>query len=404
MEIDLSKIQDDGYLERLLNEEEEKRVEKIQDNRPWNFEELLDKYDGGDIKELSQELRKDFNNFVNVGIGGSALGGKALVNALSPSFPYKKDDQKYTAYFLDNLDRDILDWVLDLDLEKTVFYVVSKSGETVETLYNFLAIREALIEEGLDWKNHIIVATKNGDLENWVEGSLELVEFPEVPGRYSALSIIGLLPVSFVGADPIKILDGAKKAEKKCSYEDIKRNPGYLLASVYYELEKPISVIMPYTERLNSFTEWYAQLCAESLGKEGKGITPVKALGTRDQHSLLQLLVDGPMDKLVTLINADLKKNEKQIQNIPEDDYYLEGKTLKEVKEAEFYGTQDSFIRSDVPSIQINMTLNEEDMGELLFTYKIAIAATGSLYNINPFNQPGVEVGKNKVYSILGKK
>ncbi len=343
------------------------------------------------VEALADDLRNDFTSLVNVGIGGSALGGRTLVEALAPDAD---------VYFVDNADPSLLADVVDeVELADTVFVVVSKSGSTAETVANYRVVRELLQHEGLDPRRHSVAVTGNPDAFD----VSRVVEFPDVPGRYSALSVVGLLPAAFAGVDVEAVVEGARDGMTRCRKPSLHDNPGYALAAASYVLGErgfDVSVMMPYSERLEAFAEWYAQLYAESLGKERErgryGLTPVRALGTTDQHSLLQLLVDGPRDKQVTFVDAPARED----FDVPGDDY-LAGASLDGLREVELEATRTSLTESDVPNVRLSIDLVEEDVGELLYTYMVAVAAVAELAGVDAYGQPGVEHGKELARDML---
>jgi glucose-6-phosphate isomerase len=357
---------------------------------PDNVARLPHRTDGSGISEAGARLADEFNAFVNIGIGGSALGGATVVNALAPDAP---------VYFVDNIDPDHLARLLDsLSLPDTVFSVVSKSGRTAETVANYAVVRDALRDAGCTPSEHVVVTT--GADSPLAEADVRATfEFPDVPGRYSALSVVGLLPAAFAGVDVEGVLKGGESAEPTGgALEDSGRALGatsYLLG----ECGVRASVMMPYSESLETFADWYAQIWAESLGKEGKGQTPVRSVGATDQHSLLQLLVDGPRDKLVTFVDP----GEGTVELSVEEDGYLDGVSLSELRAAELDATQASLVENEVPSVRVELDgVTPAEVGELLYTYEIATVVTGKLKGVNPFNQPGVEWGKRAARGSLG--
>ncbi|MFB6221763.1 MAG: glucose-6-phosphate isomerase, partial [Halolamina sp.] len=236
---------------------------------------------------------------LTVGIGGSALGAATVANAL---------DSDTEAYFLDNVDPEHTNRLLDsLDLSETAVNVVSKSGTTAETLANFLVVREAMAREGVDWTERTFVTTgPEGNLRNLAEKhDLPALSVPAgTPGRFAVLSTVGLACAAIQGHDIDAVLAGAA-AERDRLAGSLYESPAYAYGAVSYALAERgarTNAFMPYAESLETFAEWFAQLWAESLGKDGQGQTPARALGATDQHSQLQLYRAGPRDKLVTLV------------------------------------------------------------------------------------------------------
>lgn len=358
---------------------------------PENVARLPHRTDGARIAEAGARLSEEFEAFVNIGIGGSALGGATVVDALAPAAPVR---------FVDNVDPDFLARLLeDLNLEETVFSVVSKSGRTAETVANYLVVRDALEDADCEPSEHLVITTGAESALADVE-TRATFEFADVPGRYSALSVVGLLPAAFAGIDVERVLEGGVRAEPS---GDVLEDAGRALGATNHLLgERGVraSVMMPYAESLERFAEWYAQIWAESLGKEGKGQTPVRAVGATDQHSLLQLLVDGPKDKLVTFVDPGETDHGFVVEG---HDGYLDGATLDELRDAEMDATRASLVRDDVPNIAVELDgVTPAEVGELLYTYEVATVVAGRLAGINPFNQPGVEWGKKAARGALG--
>jgi len=393
MKVDLSNVLEErvknGLTQDALEESGAKDVEV-----PDNVASLPHRTDGDEIAEAGTRLADEFETFVNIGIGGSALGGATLVDALAPDA---------SAYFVDNVDSDFLGRLLEsIDLDETVFSVVSKSGGTAETIANYLVVRDALEGAGCEPSEHLVVTTGADSPLRDVE-TRATFDFPDVPGRYSALSVVGLLPAAFAEVDVEKVLEGGARAEPIDADDSVLEDAGYALGATNHLLGERFvraSVMMPYAERLETFAEWYAQIWAESLGKEGGGQTPVRAVGATDQHSLLQLLVDGPRDKLVTFVDPGETDSDFVVEG---HDGYLDGATIEELRDAELDATQASLVRNDVPNVRVELDGTAPDeVGELLYTYEIATVVAGRLAGINPFNQPGVEWGKKAARGALG--
>lgn len=371
--------------------------------------------DTQEIKTLAKEIRENFDYFVVIGIGGSALGNQMIQEAIN-GFNYNNFEFP-KLYILDNVDPEKFGNILDLiDIRKTIFNVITKSGSTVETMANFAIIYTTLKELLPDtYKNHLIFTTdpEKGFLRKFgqLEGIKTLDIPPAVGGRFSVLTSVGLLSAAVCGIDIDALLEGAKKADKICSKTSIViENPAYLIGLIHYiaaeKKGKSISVMMPYFERLSSFVDWYRQLWAESLGKQGYGQTPVKAIGTIDQHSQIQLFREGPKDKIVTFIQVEKSLRDFKIpSDLPPEISYLSGYTLKEILDMELLGTRAALTKSKVPNLTITIDeLNPYNLGMLIYIYELATGFTGYLYKINPFDQPAVEEGKNFAYGLMGRK
>jgi glucose-6-phosphate isomerase len=338
---------------------------------------------------------------VTVGIGGSALGAATISQALGSN--------GISLHVLDNVDPEHIRATLDdLPLEDTVVNAVSKSGTTAETLANFLVVRDAMEEAGVDWTEQTIMTTgESGPLHSLaVEHDLPKLPVPDgVPGRFSALSPVGLVAPAIQGHDIEDVLAGAQEREEALT-GSLHDCPGYAYGAVAYALDQrgaSINAMMPYAEGLEFFSEWFAQLWAESLGKDGLGQTPARALGATDQHSQLQLYRAGPPDKMVTLV----RPKERSDLTIPETDIedlaYLGGAGLGELLDAEFEATEASLAEVGQPNVRIEIDeLDEEGIGELIFAMEAACIMAGELYGIETFIQPAVEWGKKAARGLLG--
>ncbi|QLG61305.1 glucose-6-phosphate isomerase [Halorarum salinum] len=342
----------------------------------------------------------DPETVLTVGIGGSALGAATVTDAL---------DSPVDARYLDNVDPAwVRDLVADLDLSETVVNVVSRSGTTAETLANFLVVREAMESAGVDWTERTVVTTgPEGNLRSMAEThDLPALDVPDgVPGRFSALSTVGLFAAAVAGHDLDELLAGAASEAGKLS-GSLYDSPGYAYGAVSYALGErgaAVNAMMPYAESLERFAEWYAQLWAESLGKDGRGQTPARALGATDQHSQLQLYRAGPADKLVTLV----RPLESPDTGIPETDLsgleYLGGSTLGDLLDAEFRATEASLAAAGRENVRLEIDrVDERGLGELLYAMEAACVVYGELADVSTFTQPAVEWGKKAARGLLG--
>ncbi|MFB6107936.1 MAG: glucose-6-phosphate isomerase [Haloplanus sp.] len=344
----------------------------------------------------------DSEAVVTVGIGGSALGAATLSAALDgPDAP--------ATYFLDNVDPERTVALLDsLPLADTVVNVVSRSGTTAETLANFLVVREAMSEAGVDWTERTFVTTgEAGNLRSLADrhGLPALDVPPGVPGRFSALSTVGLAVAAIAGHDLDALLAGAQ-AEADRLAGSLFESPAYAYGATCYALERRgagVNAVMPYAESLESFAEWFAQLWAESLGKDAVGQTPARALGATDQHSQLQLYRAGPRDKMVTLV----RPRERGDVAVPETELtgleYLGGESLGTLLDAEFEATEASLAAADCPNVRVAVDrLDERGVGELLYGMEAACVLYGELAGVETFTQPAVEWGKRAARGLLG--
>lgn len=390
--------------------------EQIKDRR-WPelaFIDLLSQ-DTSEIKNIARHIREETEDFLILGIGGSALGPRAILEALSPFHNLQK---KPRVFIYENVDPRTLKQILSLiDLKKTSINVISKSGSTAETAASFMILWDEMKKIlGNDAPKRFIATTdpEKGNLRKIVneEGLKSLPVLPNVAGRYSVLSPVGLLPAEVIGIDSNELLRGARDIHEKCSEPELWKNPAYLFGTLLYlmdtEKKRKINVMIPYADSLKSLSEWFCQLWAESLGKLGVGLTPYPSVGTTDQHSQLQLWMEGPQDKVVIFIRVDDYGDDIKIPRIFKDMEglnYLSGHTLSELIAAEEESTELALARAERPNMTITMpVINAYHIGQLFHFFELVTALTGFLYRVNPFNQPGVEEGKNLTYGMMGKK
>ena len=380
------------------------------------------------VKEYASMVQGRFENILVLGIGGSALGGIAATEALlKPYWNQLSEEQRNgfpRIFFLDNIDPDTMTGLLDyLDLSKTLVNVITKSGDTAETMAQFLIVKDRLEKELGDNYRYNVVATtdkKTGILRQIAEqeGYKTFVVPDDVGGRFSVFSAVGFLPLALVGIDIDSIVNGIKDMDLALKNTDIHENIAAQNALIHYLLDtkkgKHISVMMPYSSKLKFVADWYVQLWAESLGKnkdkDGNdvqiGQTPIKALGATDQHSQIQLYNEGPNDKVISFIRVGEFDNNLEITNIFEYTGigYLGGKTMNQLINAEADSTKVALTDYNRPNITI--TLDKVDgyhIGQLLYMFEVQTAIAGELYNINAFNQPGVEQAKNYTYALMGR-
>ena len=349
----------------------------------------------------------DAEAILTVGIGGSALGAATISEALGGIEGDGADAPPL--YVLDNVDpAAIKETLADLPLADTAVNVVSRSGTTAETLSNFLVVRDEMERAGVDWTERTVVTTgADGPLHELAAAEdLPELDVPTgVPGRFSALSAVGLVPAAIQGHDIEAVLAGGQAAADSLS-GSLFACPAYAYGAVAYALDQrgaSINAMMPYAERLETFAEWFAQLWAESLGKDNLGQTPARALGATDQHSQLQLYRAGPTDKLVTLV----RPRERPDRTIPATDVeglsYLGGSSLGELLDAEFAATEASLAAAGQPNVRIEVDrLDAHGIGELLYAMEAACVLAGELYGIETFEQPAVEWGKRAARGLLG--
>ena len=386
-------------------------------DRAWPelaFIDLLSQ-DTSTIKSTAAHVRKTSENFLILGIGGSALGPRAILEAMSPFHNLQK---KPRVFLYDNVDPRTLRHIFSLiDLKTTSVNVISKSGSTAETAASFMILWNKMKKVlGREASKRFIITTdsEKGNLRQIVneEGLISLVIPPGVVGRYSVLSPVGLLLAEVIRTDSDEMLRGALDIHKRCSESELWQNPAYLFGALLYLMDKEkhrtINVMVPYADSLKPFSEWFCQLWAESLGKENKGLTPYPSLGTTDQHSQLQLWTEGPQDKVIIFIRINDYGVDIKIPDIfkgTEGFNYLSGHTLSELIKAEEEATELALAKAGRPNMTIIIPqIDAYHLGQLFHFFEIATAFTGALFGINPFNQPGVEEGKNLTYGMMGKK
>lgn len=390
---------------------------------PYNQKDIVK-----DLIDTANKIKDRFDAFVVLGIGGSALGPIAVQQALNHMHYNelsKEDRGGYPRlYVVDNVDPERMDALFDvIDIEKTAFNVITKSGSTSETMSQFLIIQDMLKTKlGDKYQDHIIATTdaENGNLIKIAkqEGFKTFFIPRGVGGRFSELTPVGLLPAAVCGIDIEELLAGAAYADELSSVDNVYENMAYMAATLQYlamKAGKNISVMMPYADSLKYMADWYAQLWAESLGKrydlEGKevfvGQTPVKALGVTDQHSQVQLYTEGPFDKVVTFLGVGEYRKTMEITRGYEDIpavSFLGGHTLNELIHAEQAATEYALLKAKRLNRTITLpVVNAFTIGQLLYLLEVETAFAGELLNIDAFDQPGVEEGKNATYALLGR-
>lgn len=380
------------------------------------------------VKEYSAMVRGRFDNILVLGIGGSALGGIAVTEALlKPYWNYRSEEERDNyprIFFLDNIDPDQINGILDiLDLKKTLVNVITKSGSTAETMSQFMILKDRLYAElGDDYRKNIVATTDKqiGVLRQLSdqEGYKTFVVPDDVGGRFSVFSAVGLLPFALVGLDIDELIQGVKDMDLVLKNIDINHNIAAQNALIHYLLDtkkgKNLSVMMPYSSKLKYISDWYVQLWAESLGKEydkdgnkvNVGPTPIKAVGATDQHSQIQLYNEGPNDKVINFIRVGEFDTNLEIPNIFEYTGigYLGGKTINDLMNAEADATKVTLADYQRPNVTITLPkVDAYHVGQLLYMFEIQTAIAGELYNIDAFNQPGVEQAKDYTYALMGR-
>lgn len=380
------------------------------------------------VKEYAAMVKDRFENILVLGIGGSALGGIAVTEALlKPYWNLLSEEQREgmpRIFFLDNIDPDTMNGLFEvLDLSKTLVNVITKSGDTAETMSQFMIVKDRLEKELGDNYRYNIVATtdkRTGILRQIAEqeGYKTFVVPDDVGGRFSVFSAVGLLPFALVGIDVDAIVNGIKDMDLALKNTDINENIAAQNALIHFLMDtkkgKNLSVMMPYSSRLKYVSDWYVQLWAESLGKNKDkddkdvhvGPTPIKALGATDQHSQIQLYNEGPNNKLINFIRVEEFDTTLEIPNIFEYTGigYLGGKSINRLINAEADSTRVALSDYGRPTVTITIPkIDAYHIGQLLYMLEVQTAITGELYHINTFNQPGVEQAKNYTYALMGR-
>ena len=382
-----------------------------------------------EIVAFADEVRDQYDDFLLIGIGGSSLGAIATIQAVAnPHRNLLPKEQRGgpRIFFLDNPDPEKITATLEfVNLERTLVNVVTKSGQTAETMANFLVVRQALIDAvGEEQASKQIVATtdpESGLLRQLAdqEGYRTFPVPPGVDGRQTVLSAVGMIPAALAGVDIHQLLAGAAAMRARCQTGDVFENPAYLLAAISWladtSHDKSMLVTMPYADALFGISDWFRQLWAESLGKkdslDGKdvfaGQTPIKALGAIDQHSQIQLYTEGPNDKLIQLVAIEQYRDKVEIPTPPEsipDLAYLTGGELGDLLDKERAATAWALAKAQRPNLTITTpVIDAFAVGEFFYMLELQTVMAGALYNVNPFGQPGVEAGKNATYALMGR-
>ena len=384
---------------------------------PTNY----DKKEFSRIKKAAKKIKKESDILVVIGIGGSYLGARAVIEALTSSFQNMLTDKqrKYPQilYVGNNLSpnyiNELIEYIGDKDFSVNV---ISKSGTTTEPAIAFRIFREMLenkygIEEA---RSRIYVTTdkERGALKTLAdnEGYEKFVIPDNVGGRYSVLTPVGLLPIATAGIDIDKLMAGAQTAQERYNDSNLKYNECYKYAvvrNILYKVYKNTEILVNYEPKMHYFTEWWKQLYGESEGKEQKGIFPAGVDFTTDLHSMGQYIQEGRRNLFETVISIEnsatdiiINKDEDNLDGLN----YLAGKGLDYVNKKAMEGTIKAHVSGDVPNIVINIEkLDEENMGELIYFFEKSCAMSGMILGVNPFNQPGVEEYKKNMFKLLKK-
>lgn len=381
---------------------------------PTNY----DKKEFARIKKAAEKIKKDSDIFLCIGIGGSYLGARAVIESLTHTFyNYGKRNTPQILYAGNNLSpnyiNDLIDIIGDRDISVNV---ISKSGTTTEPAIAFRIFREFLESKyGVEEARKRIYCTtdkEKGALKKLAtEEGYECFVIPDnVGGRFSVLTAVGLLPIAVAGIDIDKLMLGAKIAQDKYVDNNLKYNECYkyaVIRNMLYQNEKNIEILVNYEPKMHYFTEWWKQLYGESEGKELKGIFPAGVDFTTDLHSMGQYIQEGRRNLFETVINIENSNSDITIK-ADEDNLdgmnFVAGKTLDFVNKKAMEGTIEAHVSGNVPNIVINMEkLDEETVGQLIYFFELACAMSGKILGVNPFNQPGVEEYKKNMFRLLGK-
>ena len=404
----------------VVEEIDKELNEKSEDNTQFlgwlNLPSEYDKEEYKRIKKCAEKIKKDSDILLVIGIGGSYLGARAVIESVHSSFQSMKDEKPYVIFVGNNLSSDYINDIIEvLEGKDFSINVISKSGTTTEPAIAFRIFREIIegkygIKEA---RKRIYVTTdKNkGALKKLAisEGYETFVIPDDVGGRFSVLTAVGLLPIAASGINIDKLMEGARFAQDKYSDSMLEYNECYQYAvarNLLYEKDKSIEMLVAYEPRMHFFIEWWKQLFGESEGKDGKGLFPAGAEFTTDLHSLGQYIQEGRRILFETVL--DVKNVNKDITiNIDEDNLdnlnYLSGKKLSYVNKKAMEGIK-AHVDGDVPNIVIHIDkLDEETIGELIYFFEKACAMSAELLEVNPFNQPGVEKYKTNMFKLLKK-
>lgn len=384
---------------------------------PTNY----DKQEFERIKKAAEKIKADSDVLVVIGIGGSYLGARAVIESLTNSFYNMQTKAKRQTpqilYVGNNMSPVYINDLLELIEEKDFSVnVISKSGTTTEPAIAFRIFREVLENKysSKEARGRIYVTTdkEKGALKTLAnKEKYETFVIPDnVGGRFSVLTAVGLLPIAVSGINIDKLMQGAKFAQEKYNEPEIKYNDCYkyaLTRNLLYESGKTIEILANYEPKLHYFTEWWKQLYGESEGKDKKGIFPAGVDLTTDLHSMGQYIQDGERNLMETVLKINTNSSELKVQN---DDQnldglnYLEGKTLGYINTKAMEGTIQAHVNGNVPNMLIEIEkLDEENIGELIYFFEKAVAMSGYLLGVNPFNQPGVEEYKRNMFHLLEK-
>ena len=375
-----------------------------------------DKEELEQIKICAEKVKNNSKYLLVIGIGGSYLGARAVIEALTSTFYNLRENSPIILYVGNNLSTSYINDIIKIiGNDDFSINVISKSGTTIEPAIAFRIFKKILENKyGNNASERIFVTTdeEKGALHTIAkENNYQTFKIPNnIGGRYSVLTAVGLFPIAVANINVDKLLNGAIKAYNKYNNSNLNENDCYkyaVIRNLLYHKDKNIEIFASYEPRLHYFIEWLKQLFGESEGKNGKGIFPVGVEFTTDLHSLGQYIQDGRRNIFETVLNVEntnesitMTKEENNLDNLN----YLEGLTLDYINHKAMEGTIDAHVSNDVPNILINVDkLDEETIGELIYFFELACAMSGFILNVNPFNQPGVEKYKQNMFKLLNK-
>lgn len=420
--IDTKEIQEYSKRVKEIHEELQKNKNNEDEFLGWiDLPENYDKEEFERIKKAAKKIQKDSDVLLVIGIGGSYLGARAVIESLTNSFYNMQEKGKrktpqiiYVGNTLSpNYIHDVMELIEDKDFS---INVISKSGTTTEPAVAFRIFRE-LLEAKYDLKEargRIFVTTdkEKGALKKLaIKENYQTFVIPDnIGGRYSVLTAVGLLPIAVAGIKIDKLMEGARQAREKYSDSSLKYNECYKYAvarNILYGNDKNIEILVNYEPKMHYMTEWWKQLYGESEGKDEKGIFPTGAEFTTDLHSLGQYIQEGRRNLFETVIKINTPENDMKV-GLDEDDLdglnYLTGKSIDYINKKAMEGTIEAHVVGDVPNILIEMEkLDELNLGKLIYFFELACAMSGKILGVNPFNQPGVEKYKKNMFRLLEK-
>lgn len=375
-----------------------------------------DKEELEQIKICAEKVKNNSKYLLVIGIGGSYLGARAVIEALTSTFYNLRENSPIILYVGNNLSTSYINDIIKIiGNDDFSINVISKSGTTTEPAIAFRIFKKILENKyGNNASERIFVTTdeEKGALHTIAkENNYQTFKIPNnIGGRYSVLTAVGLFPIAVANINVDKLLNGAIKAYNKYNNSNLNENDCYkyaVIRNLLYHKDKNIEIFDSYEPRLHYFIEWLKQLFGESEGKNGKGIFPVGVEFTTDLHSLGQYIQDGRRNIFETVLNIEntnesitMTKEENNLDNLN----YLEGLILDYINHKAMEGTIDAHVSNDVPNILINVDkLDEETIGELIYFFELACAMSGFILNVNPFNQPGVEKYKQNMFKLLNK-